>query len=191
MTASELFERKKFARRRACWDDVFYSECLFILRCYFNELDAKSPYRHGIICSEKTHIYFKGKGGGSSRILSTFLKMSFFALLTVTLSLRLTRYMHFFKAKTHECFCRPTIFLAIFKKSEWNLLLIIFENVHRDVFLLPSLKCCPIFVVFFTEKWLTNRMCQHQRTKSGTMRMKKWENRESAKTKRMSRWNAH
>ena len=63
----------------------FYSECLFILRCYFNELDAKSPYRHGIICSEKTHIYFKGKGGGSSRILCTFLKMSFFALLTVTL----------------------------------------------------------------------------------------------------------
>ena len=43
-------------------------------------------YRHGIICSEKTHFYFKG-GGGSSRILSTFLKMSFIALLTVTLCL--------------------------------------------------------------------------------------------------------
>ena len=43
-------------------------------------------YRHGIICSEKTHFYFKG-GGGSSRILSTFLKMSFIALLTATLCL--------------------------------------------------------------------------------------------------------
>ena len=51
-TPASVFSEKMF----------FYSECFFILRCYFNELDAKSMYRHGIICSEKTHIYFKGVG---------------------------------------------------------------------------------------------------------------------------------
>ena len=39
----------------------FYSECFFILRCYFNELDAESM-AHEIICSGKTHIYFKEGG---------------------------------------------------------------------------------------------------------------------------------
>ena len=57
-------------------------------------------YRHGIICSEKTHFYFKG--GGSSRILSTFLKMSFIALLTATLCLSVSLRSY----RNHKKTCR-------------------------------------------------------------------------------------
>ena len=96
--------------RRCCLQWLFF----YILRCYFNELDAKSMYRHGIICSEKTHIYFKG------RILSTFLKMSFLRCWQwVTLCLRLRSYRNYKTCRTwHASKINPLRGFAKLKKFQ-------------------------------------------------------------------------